>query len=79
VACPQCGEGEIIEKKSKRGIFYSCSKYPACKFILPTKPTGEKCPTCSSLLIFAKGGMIKCSSKECDFEKEQNDSKESAE
>ncbi|HYE22164.1 MAG TPA: type I DNA topoisomerase, partial [Verrucomicrobiae bacterium] len=44
VACPKCGEGEMVERKSKRGIFYSCSKYPACKFILPTKPTGEKCP-----------------------------------
>jgi DNA topoisomerase-1 len=70
VACPQCGEGEMIERKSKRGIFYSCSKYPACKFILPTKPTGEKCPKSGDLLIYAKNGMIKCSNKDCDFEKE---------
>ncbi len=70
VVCPQCNEGEMIERKSKRGIFYSCSKYPACKFILPTKPTGEKCPTCNSLLVFAKNDIIKCSNKECDFEKE---------
>ncbi|MBX4188223.1 MAG: type I DNA topoisomerase [Candidatus Doudnabacteria bacterium] len=70
VKCPKCGEGEILERKSKRGIFYSCSKYPECKFILPTKPTGEKCPKCDSLLIYAKDGVIKCSSKECDFEKE---------
>lgn len=70
VACPQCNEGELVEKRSKRGVFYSCSKYPECKFILPTKPTGEKCPKCSSLLIYAKDGMVKCSSKECDFEKE---------
>lgn len=76
VACPKCSEGELVEKKSKRGTFYSCSKYPECKFILPTKPTGEKCPTCSSLLIFAKEGMIKCSSKECDFEKEQQPEEE---
>jgi DNA topoisomerase I len=75
VACPQCGEGEMVERRSKRGIFYSCSKYPACKFILPTKPTGEKCPTCGSLLIFAKNGMVKCSSKDCDFEKEQETEK----
>lgn len=70
VACPKCGEGELVEKRSKRGAFYSCSKYPECKFILPTKPTGEKCPKCDSLLIYAKNDMIKCSSKECDFEKE---------
>lgn len=76
VACPKCSEGELVEKKSKRGTFYSCSKYPECKFILPTKPTGEKCPTCGSLLIFAKDGMVKCSSKECDFEKEQQPAEE---
>jgi DNA topoisomerase-1 len=70
VACPKCSEGELVEKRSKRGVFYSCSKYPECKFILPTKPTGEKCPKCDSLLIYAKDGMVKCSSKECDFEKE---------
>jgi DNA topoisomerase-1 len=70
VACPECGEGEMVERKSKRGIFYSCSKYPQCKFLLNSKPTGEKCPTCQSLLIYAKNDMIKCSSKECDYEKE---------
>ncbi|MDP4000768.1 MAG: type I DNA topoisomerase [bacterium] len=70
VICPKCDKGEMVEKKSKRGIFYSCSKYPECKFILPTKPTGEKCPKSMDLLIFAKDGMIKCSNKECDFEKE---------
>jgi len=78
VACPQCGEGEMVERRSKRGIFYSCSKYPQCKFILPTKPTGEKCPTCQSLLIYAKNGVIKCSSKDCDFEKESEPEKETA-
>jgi DNA topoisomerase-1 len=70
VTCPKCGEGEMIERRSKRGIFFSCSKYPQCKFILPTKPTGEKCPKCDSLLIYTKDDMIKCSNKECDFEKE---------
>jgi len=71
VTCPECGEGEMVERKSKRGIFYSCSKYPKCKFLLNNKPTGEKCPKCQSLLITAKDDTIKCSSKECNFEKEQ--------
>jgi DNA topoisomerase I len=70
VACPKCGEGEMLERRSKRGTFYSCSKYPQCKFILPTKPTGEKCPKSGDLLIYAKGGILKCSNKHCDFEKE---------
>jgi len=70
VKCSLCGEGEMIERRSKRGIFYSCSKYPACKFILNAKPTGEKCPKCTSLLVTMKDETVKCSSKECDFEKE---------
>jgi len=71
IACPVCNEGEMIERKSKRGIFYSCSKYPACKFLMNGKPTGEKCPKSGDLLMELKSGTIKCSNKECDFEKEE--------
>ena len=71
VACPTCNEGEIIEKRSKRGRnFYSCNRYPACTFALWSKPTGEKCPTCGHLLVFGAKGMVKCSAKECGFQKE---------
>ncbi|TSC56638.1 MAG: DNA topoisomerase I [Parcubacteria group bacterium Gr01-1014_18] len=69
IACPKCGLGEIAEKRTKTGkIFYSCNKYPACDFSLWNKPTGEKCPKCSSLIILAGKGKNKCSSKECDYE-----------
>lgn len=71
VKCPKCGEGEIVEKKSKRGkTFYSCNRYPECEFSLWSKPTGEKCPTCTSLLVFAPKGVIRCSNKECPYERE---------
>ncbi|MBI4049449.1 MAG: type I DNA topoisomerase [Candidatus Doudnabacteria bacterium] len=70
VECPKCGEGELVERRSKRGIFYSCSKYPKCKFALNGKPTGEKCPKSGDLLIETKTGTIKCSNKECDYEKD---------
>ena len=31
--CPECDDGEVIVKKSKRGkTFYGCSNYPKCKF-----------------------------------------------
>ncbi|HEX5430034.1 MAG TPA: type I DNA topoisomerase [Patescibacteria group bacterium] len=71
VTCPKCGEGELIERRSKRGIFYSCSKYPQCKFLLNGKPTGEKCPKSGDLLIIdPRSGVLKCSNKECDFERE---------
>ena len=63
--CPKC-DGEIIEKKTKRGkIFYGCNKYPKCDVALWDKPTGKLCPNCNSLLV-EKKDMIKCSS--CDYE-----------
>lgn len=72
VKCPQCGKGEIIERKSKKGkIFYSCSKYPKCKFALWNKPTGEKCSKCNFLLVETKNNKIECSNKECDYKKDE--------
>ncbi|OGY93047.1 MAG: DNA topoisomerase I [Candidatus Komeilibacteria bacterium RIFCSPLOWO2_01_FULL_53_11] len=72
VACPQCDKGEIIQKRSKRGrIFFSCNQYPACVFALWQKPTGEKCPTCGSLLTEDLKGAIKCSNKECAYRPEK--------
>ena len=44
--CPDCGKGEVIVKKSKRGkVFYGCSRYPKCKFASwrdPRKPSPQK-------------------------------------
>jgi len=70
VKCPKCKTGDIVERKSKKGrAFFGCSTYPACDFSLWNKPTGEVCPTCNSLLVFAAKGKAKCSNKECNFEK----------
>ena len=71
IKCPKCTKGEIIEKKSKKGrVFYSCNTYPKCDFAIWNKPNGENCPKCKSLLVFGVKNKIKCSNKECDFEKE---------
>jgi DNA topoisomerase I len=69
ITCPECEKGEIVEKRSRRGPFYACNAYPECKLALSGKPTGEKCPECSSLLVENKQGKIKCSQKGCKFEK----------
>jgi DNA topoisomerase-1 len=68
VACAKCDSGEIIEKRSKRGkIFFGCNQYPKCDFALWSKPTGDKCPECSSLLVFGAKNTIRCSNKECKY------------
>jgi DNA topoisomerase-1 len=70
IKCPKCKTGDIVERKSKKGrLFFGCNTYPACDFSLWNKPTGEVCPNCNSLLVFAAKGKAKCSNKECNFEK----------
>jgi DNA topoisomerase-1 len=69
ILCPKCKKGEIIKRKSKKGkIFWGCSNFPKCDFVLWSEPTGEVCPKCGSLLV-KENKKIKCSNKNCDFEK----------
>ena len=74
VKCPKCGEGEIIEKKSKAGkIFYGCNKYPDCSFALWDEPIGTNCPECGELLVkkVTKNGEFEsCSNRTCNYRKE---------
>jgi DNA topoisomerase-1 len=71
VKCPQCADGQIIERKTRKGkTFYSCNQWPKCKFALWYKPNGEKCPKCDSLLVETRGGNIKCGNKDCDYTKD---------
>ena len=74
VKCPKCGEGEIIEKKSKSGkVFFGCNKYPDCSFALWDEPTGEKCPECGELLVkrVTKNGTFEsCSARTCSYKKQ---------
>ncbi len=74
--CPKCKDGDIIQKRSKRGkMFYGCNKYPDCDFALWDKPTGEMCPETKDPLVYGAKGIIKCSNKECAFKKEAAEEK----
>jgi len=65
ITCPKCQQGELVQKKSKRGkIFYGCPNWPDCDFALWDKPTGNICPKCNSLMV-EKGKKEKCSNKDC--------------
>jgi len=61
VTCPQCGEGELIEKRSRFGsIFYSCSRYPDCDCAVGNPPEKDRpCPECGSLLL-RRPKSLKC-------------------
>ncbi|MCX6344391.1 MAG: type I DNA topoisomerase [Armatimonadetes bacterium] len=74
VKCPLCGEGDIVEKMSKkRKVFYSCNRYPECAWVSWNKPTNKKCPKCNSLLgerrFRGKLSGYKCTNPECDYVK----------
>jgi DNA topoisomerase-1 len=62
VACPECKEGQLIERRTKKGgkIFYGCNKFPKCKFATWDKPLEQKCKACEGLMV-EKGGKEICS------------------
>ncbi len=66
VKCPQCKEGEIVEKKARRrgNTFYGCSNYPKCEFTSAWKPVAEPCPECGSPYLVEKhlksGSVLTC-------------------
>ena len=53
VTCPQCKQGELIEKRSRFGTtFYSCDRYPDCDCAVGNPPEKDRpCPECGGLLL----------------------------
>ena len=62
-SCPKDGGG-IIERKSRRGIFYGCANYPNCDFTSGTRLLGP-CPSCGSLAVGSGKANAKCT--KCDW------------
>lgn len=58
IVCPKCKQGEILQRKAKRGrFFYGCTRYPECDFIANTIPVIKDCTNCGN------GYLLKKSSK----------------
>jgi DNA topoisomerase-1 len=81
VKCPVCGEGDVVEKMSKkRKIFYGCNRYPDCNFVSWDKPIDRKCPECGAVMteLRWRGRFTgyKCSSAECKYEEKASRKKE---
>ncbi len=72
VPCPECGKGEIVEKRSRRGkTFWSCNRYPDCKFSLWKKPVPRECPVCGANFLLEKvtkkhGVQYVCNTEGCE-------------
>jgi DNA topoisomerase-1 len=76
IACPEPGcTGQLVERRSRRGrVFFGCSAYPTCKFVVWRRPVPEPCPKCEAPFITersVRGRLVRsCARQECDFERE---------
>jgi DNA topoisomerase I len=73
IKCPECKEGNLKERRSRRGkIFYGCDRYPECKFASWDRPVAGPCPDCNDPILVEKvtkraGRIRRCRQKECGY------------
>lgn len=73
VECPECKQATMLKRKSRYGkVFYSCARYPDCKYACWNPPIKEPCPQCGWPILSIKttkrrGTEKVCPQKECDF------------
>ncbi len=71
--CPDCHEGEILERRSRRGkVFYGCGRYPKCRFAVWNRPLDQRCPRCEATYLVEKvtkryGTQRRCVREGCAF------------
>jgi DNA topoisomerase I len=75
IPCPQCGQGEIAERRSKRGkTFYGCTRYPDCTFAAWDRPRATPCPNCGAAFLVEKetkkGLTLRCLTCKSSFDPE---------
>jgi DNA topoisomerase I len=76
LACPECGQGQVVERKGRWGrSFFGCKRYPECKFTAYHRPIGEPCPDCGRPYLLEKetkkeGKVIFCGNEACHYKRE---------
>jgi DNA topoisomerase-1 len=73
VQCPECKKGNILKRKSRRGkVFFSCERYPDCKYAIWNQPLAQPCPKChwpiTSIKTTKRSGTQRvCPQQDCKF------------
>jgi DNA topoisomerase-1 len=73
--CPDCGQGQVVERKGRWGrFFYGCRRYPECRFTAYHKPIAEPCPDCGRAFLLEKetkkeGKVVFCGNEACHFKR----------
>ena len=64
--CPQCGEGQIGEKRTRKGKpFWGCTRYPDCDWSVWDEPVPGPCETCGAPFLLKKLTKTKGESLRC--------------
>jgi len=62
--CPQCGEGQLLDRWGRFGRFLACERYPECKYTRNVgdngqapepQPAGVDCPACGRPMVYKEG------------------------
>ncbi len=73
--CPECGQGQVVERKGRWGrFFYGCRRYPECRFTAYHKPIPEPCPDCGRAYLLEKetkkeGKVVFCGNEACHYKR----------
>ncbi len=83
--CPAPGcEGVLVEKRSRKGRpFYSCSRFPSCRFSTSNEPVEETCPSCGAPTLFAQpargGRVLVCRREGCSYRRREREEAQAGE
>ncbi len=85
ITCPKCKQGEILQRKTKRGsFFYGCTRYPECDFITNGFPVIQDCTKCGNNYLVKKstkkdGDFLECPECKTKYDiKEKTEQEEAA-
>lgn len=73
VDCPECKQGKIVKRQSRRGrVFFSCQRYPDCKYAVWNEPIAKDCPKCAWPMLTIKktkkrGTELVCPRQTCGY------------
>jgi DNA topoisomerase I len=70
ITCPQCSQGEIVEKRTRFGVMFGCDRYPECDFAVGNPPVKDHpCPECGSLVV-ERPKSFRCWNCGAEFDKD---------
>lgn len=82
VECPECKQGKMVKRQSRKGrVFFSCSRYPDCKYAVWNEPIAQSCPKCAWPMLTVKktkkrGTELVCPRQTCGYVKQVEEVKE---